>query len=319
MRVGAISLILAVALALFLETSAITVPGHYISDTVDISPDESHAIDVTIPVGNTAVLSFYMPSKVTINLAVRSGGDMIGCILDYAEFYRFQHGYCVIATPDDAVDSCVTASDHLMGPTDALVFVHTFSSWHLGDPTTEFILVSNNGLFDMHVGGTVSYSLSVPHVVYSLGRYYRFLLSWMSFDGTLRGPIPVAATVGAMAVVTFGPLVIVAYAAYAGVIAVQMVIFRKYEGKGVKARKTYLLLLLLGVTGAHRYYMGQRRIAVLYLCTCGLLFMGPVADLILLPVYLVKHSFKEHGEPTRVAYYGGKTMTDPLIGLYDAE
>lgn len=45
----------------------------------------------------------------------------------------------------------------------------------------------------------------------------------------------------------------------------------------------YLLLIFLGFTGAHRFYLGSTGMGVLYLCTCGLCGVGYWIDLFLIP------------------------------------
>jgi hypothetical protein len=59
-----------------------------------------------------------------------------------------------------------------------------------------------------------------------------------------------------------------------------------------KRRKTALLLcLFLGWMGAHHYYLGRRSTGRLYMCTCGLLFVGVIVDLVLILTGSIEDSY----------------------------
>ena len=44
----------------------------------------------------------------------------------------------------------------------------------------------------------------------------------------------------------------------------------------------FFLCLFLGYFGAHKFYEGKTGLGVLYICTCGLLYIGVLVDLIVL-------------------------------------
>jgi TM2 domain-containing membrane protein YozV len=60
----------------------------------------------------------------------------------------------------------------------------------------------------------------------------------------------------------------------------------------------YILLIFLGFTGAHRFYVNSIGMGVIYLCTCGLCGIGYWVDLFLLPS-LVRMCNIEHEMRTR--------------------
>lgn len=57
------------------------------------------------------------------------------------------------------------------------------------------------------------------------------------------------------------------------------VVVRAEKSVGV----TYLLWLLLGILGAHKFYLGRPGMGVLYLLTAGLLGVGLLVDLFTIP------------------------------------
>lgn len=54
----------------------------------------------------------------------------------------------------------------------------------------------------------------------------------------------------------------------------------------------YLLCLVFGVLGAHRFYLGNRFFGVMYLCTLGLFFSGWITDLCKIPVLVKRANLK---------------------------
>ena len=53
---------------------------------------------------------------------------------------------------------------------------------------------------------------------------------------------------------------------------------------------TYLLWLLLGVIGAHKFYLGRPAMGVVYLLTLGLLGVGLLVDLFTIPRQVRAHN-----------------------------
>lgn len=45
----------------------------------------------------------------------------------------------------------------------------------------------------------------------------------------------------------------------------------------------YILWLILGILGAHKFYLRRPVVGILYFCTCGLLLIGWLIDLFTLP------------------------------------
>ena len=61
------------------------------------------------------------------------------------------------------------------------------------------------------------------------------------------------------------------------------------HGAGVEHKRTsvaYLWWLFFGPVGAHRFYVGHTKAGVLYACTLGLLLMGWLMDLFMIPGYV---------------------------------
>ena len=61
------------------------------------------------------------------------------------------------------------------------------------------------------------------------------------------------------------------------------------QGAGVEYKKktvAYLWWLFLGPVGAHRFYVGHTTVGVLYACSLGLLLMGWLMDLFMIPSYV---------------------------------
>lgn len=77
----------------------------------------------------------------------------------------------------------------------------------------------------------------------------------------------------------------------------------------------YLLWMLLGVFGLHRFYFGKRTSGVLYFCTAGFLLVGWVIDLFLIP--RMKKEVSGRYQYGRYNYAVGWTLL-VLLGVFGA-
>ncbi len=70
----------------------------------------------------------------------------------------------------------------------------------------------------------------------------------------------------------------------------------------------YLLLIFLGFTGAHRFYLGSTGMGLLYLCTCGLCGVGYWVDLFLVPglVRVANLEYEMRSRPSVVVVNNGE-------------
>lgn len=53
-----------------------------------------------------------------------------------------------------------------------------------------------------------------------------------------------------------------------------------YTGKAVSKWTAFILCILLGCLGAHKFYEGKTVMGIIYLCTCGLCGIGVIVDAI---------------------------------------
>ena len=58
----------------------------------------------------------------------------------------------------------------------------------------------------------------------------------------------------------------------------------------------YVFWLILGIFGAHRFYLGDIKMGVLYLLTAGLLGIGWLVDAFLIPGYVREHNLDVEDE-----------------------
>ncbi len=70
----------------------------------------------------------------------------------------------------------------------------------------------------------------------------------------------------------------------------------------------YLLLLFLGFTGAHRFYVGSIGMGLLYLCTCGLCGVGYWVDFFLIPglVRVANLEYQMRSQQTTIVVNNGE-------------
>jgi len=73
----------------------------------------------------------------------------------------------------------------------------------------------------------------------------------------------------------------------------------------------YILWLLLGIFGAHKFYLGRPVMGVLYLFTCGLLLIGWLIDLFTLPQQL--DEYYEQYDPYGDDDYSGDDEIEDLL------
>lgn len=77
---------------------------------------------------------------------------------------------------------------------------------------------------------------------------------------------------------------------------------------------TYLLWLLLGVIGAHKFYLGRPGMGVLYLLTLGIVGIGLLVDLFTIPAQVRRYNAEAAGPMQLHIHNGPMDDTNGRIG-----
>ncbi|KAG9392831.1 TM2 domain [Carpediemonas membranifera] len=227
-----------------------------------IEPEKTTKVQRTVRPDETIIYRFLLGKSFTANLTVLEGtGWVVAAIIDQNEYDEWKDGQCVLADPKITGNSCVVSSRQVFGPTDSIDIPRSTDGWAPHDPALQYLVVSNNGLGTVTLNGTLHYELGVPMLVYRVARRMEAVIEFLAIDSELNAAevVTVAITVAVLLLIVM-PLLLLVFVAF--------------------------LASVLGCIYLHRFYIGHRVVGVLYLFTAGFLFVGVLADVVLLWWYL---------------------------------